>query len=262
MLGFLWQIHLRRFGRYFQKNRTAKIITVVLFLTVFCAVALGIYQFFYQGFGYLKNYPYFRPALILYAFEIFFLLIGFLVWVGSMIALLFSLFKDQRSAFILASPKFGILPRYTLISNAASSAWILLFVLAPALWAGAVVFHTGLGAFLLALIASLLAIVFAVLLAYVAVLAVAGTWRLLHISGSKFLAVSLSLALLSILVFGVVAAKISHHDVIFVFNSQNLKLSQAPRLRSYKILNFCPPVWPPKSPPTASWERCPKRFAH
>ena len=177
MLQFLWQINFRRFGRYFYQSRAAKIITVALFLLVFCAVAVGIYQFFYHGFLYLEDYPYFRPALTLYSFEVFFLLIGFLVFLGSLITLLFGLFKNRRSVFIAASPKFSILPVYALYSGLMSSAWIFLFVLAPALWAGSVVFHTGFWAFVLALLASLLLLIFSVLLAYVLILGLACLWR-------------------------------------------------------------------------------------
>jgi hypothetical protein len=239
MLKFLWQINLKRFGRYFKKDQAAKIITVTLFLLVFCAVALGIYQFFYHGFLYLKDYPYFRPALMLYSFEVFFLLIAFLVWLGSMISLLFSLFKNQRSAFIMASPKFAVLPVYELYSSLMSSVWILLFVLAPALWAGEVVFHTGFLAFILALLASLLLIKFSVLLAYAAVLGVAYIWRIIRKSGPTFFGLSVCLAVLALLVFGVVASRVSRHDIIIILSSENLSLTQAPLdpvLQSFKFL--------------------------
>jgi hypothetical protein len=239
MLKFLWQINFRRFGRYFQKNRAAKIITVALFLLVFCAVAVGIYQFFYHGFLYLKDFPYFRPALMLYSFEIFFLLICFLVWLGSTISLLFSLFKSPSSNFIMASPKFGALPIYTLYSSLASSAWILLFVLAPALWAGAVVFHTGLLSFLLALAGSLLIIIFAVLLAYVVILGTAYIWKILFKSGPKFFGLAVCMAVAAFLIFCVVAAKISRHDIVLILSTQNLSLTQAPLdpvLQSFKFL--------------------------
>ncbi|MDR3642688.1 MAG: hypothetical protein P4L74_03630 [Candidatus Doudnabacteria bacterium] len=239
MLNFLWQINFKRFGRYFRKNSAAKIITVALFLAVFCAVAAGIYQFFYHGFLYLKDFPYFRPALTLYSFEVFFLLIGFLVWFGSLIALLFSLFKNQRSAFIVASPKFSSLPAYSLYSSLMSSAWIFLFVLAPALWAGAVVFNTGFWAFALSILSSLLVIKFAVLLAYVLILAVAFIWRLIKKSGPSFLGLSITLAVIAIALFTLVAAKVSRHDVVVILSTQNLNLTQAPLLpvaQSFKYL--------------------------
>ncbi len=243
MLKFLWQINLRRLGRYFKKNAAAKLITAALFLLVLLAVAAGIYQFFYYGFLYLKNYPYFRPALMLYSFEIFFLLIGFLIWMGSVISLLFSLFKNRRSNFIMASPNFGVLPIYTLGVNLASSSWILLFVLAPALWAGEVVFHTGFWAFVLALLACLLVIVFSVLLAYVLILAVAKILMLFGKSGPKFFGLTVCMAILAFAVFFVVAAKVSRHDIIVILSTENLNIIQAPLdpvLQSFMFLPTSP----------------------
>lgn len=228
MLKFLWQINFRRISRYFKKNSAARIITAALFMLVFCAVAAGIYQFFYHGFLYLKDYPFFRPALTLYSFEVFFLLIGFLVFLGSMISLLFSLFKNQQSAFIVASPKFGTLPVYTLYSSLMSAAWIFLFVLAPALWAGTVIFHTGFLAFVLSLLSSLLVLIFAVLLAYVVIFAVAYIWRVISKTGPKFLGLSVCLAVAAFLVFALVAVKVSHHDIIVILSTENLSLTQAP----------------------------------
>jgi hypothetical protein len=228
MIQFLWQINLRRLGRYFHKNSAAKIITVALFFLVFCAVAFGIYQFFYQGFLYLKDYSYFRPALTLYSFEVFFLLIGFLVFLGSVISLLFSMFKNGRSAFIAASPKFGTLPVYAVYSGLMSAAWIFLFVLAPALWAGSVVFHTGFLAFVLAMLASLLVLSFAVLLAYVTILAFAYIWRFFSKTGPTFLGLSICLAISAFAIFGLVAVKVSHHDIVVILSTENLNLTVAP----------------------------------
>ncbi len=240
MLKFLWQINLKRFGRYFNKNHAAKIITVVLFFLVFCAVAAGIYQFFYRGFLYLKDYPYFRPALMLYSFEVFFLLIAFLVWLGATITLLFGLFKNQRSAFIMASPKFGVLPVYTLYSSLLSMAWILLFVLAPALWAAEVVFHTGFPAFVLALLASLLVLIFSVLLAYVSVLGLAYIWRSVRKSGPTFFGLSICVAVLAILVFGVVGSRVTRHDILVILSTENISLTQAPLEPVLQSFNFLP----------------------
>lgn len=240
MLKFLWQINFRRFGRYFKKNPAAKIITVALFLLVFCAVAVGIYLFFYHGFLYLKDYPYFRPALMLYSFEVFFLLIGFLVFLGSMISLLFGLFRNKRSSFIIASPKFGALPVYALYSSLFSSAWILLFVLAPALFAGAVVFHTGWLALVLALLASLLLIKFAVLLAYVTVLGLAFIWRKTAKSGPTFLGLAVCLAVVALVIFFVVASKVGRHDIILILSTQNLSLNIAPLSPVLRSFNFLP----------------------
>ncbi len=176
---------------------------------------------------------------MLYSFEIFFLLTCFLIWLGSVISLLFGLFKNGRSNFIMATPKFGTLRIYTLCSSLLSSVWILLFVLAPALWAGEVVFHSGFWAFILEMLACLLIIIFSVLLAYVMILGTAYIWRFLLKSGPGFLGLALCLAILTFMIFGVVAAKISHNDIVAILSTEDLKLSQAPLgpvLQSFKLL--------------------------
>ena len=167
------------------------------------------------------------------------MLICFLVWLGSIISILFGLFKNPRSNFIMASPKFGVLPFYTVSSSLLSSAWILLFVLAPALLAGEVVFHTGFWSFILALSACLLIITFSVLLAYLAVLGTAYIWKILTKSGPKFLGLALALAIIAFGVFSIVAVKISRHDIEIILSTQNLKLTSAPLapvIASFKFL--------------------------
>ncbi len=228
MILFLWQLNVRRFKRYFYKKSAGKLITAGLFLLVFIAVAVGIYQFFSHGFTFLKNYPYFRAALLLYSFETFFLLIGFLVYAGSAISLLFNLFKSKRSAFIVSSPSFAILPRYTLMQNLLSSSWMLLFVLAPALLAGSVIFHTGSVAFITGILASIFVLFFCVTFAYITILGISYVWNFFDKRGPSFSGLAICVTVFILLIFGIVASKVSHHDILIILSSENLQLTQAP----------------------------------
>ena len=77
-----WDIISLQFSRgrrYFKQRFGAKLVTASLFFLVFAAVAAGIYIFFYKGFGFLTRYPYFKDAIVLYSFELFFLLVSFLL---------------------------------------------------------------------------------------------------------------------------------------------------------------------------------------
>jgi len=126
--------------RYFAENRTAKLITVVLFFAVFLLVVVGIYFFFRRGFLFLGQDAYLRDAVSLYAYELFFLFVSFLVFISALISVFFTLFRGTSDAWVMASPSFRDLFWYRCLMLIALSLWPLVVLVFPALLAAAQTF--------------------------------------------------------------------------------------------------------------------------
>lgn len=246
MINFLLGFQFKRLGRHFKTRPAAKIITTILFLAVFCGVAFGIYRFFISAFLYLKDFPFFRGALTLYSFELFFLLISFLIWMGSVIGLLFGLFKNTSETFIIASPKYQTVPKYVLWSTILSGAWILLFVLFPALWAGAVVFHLGFLSIILELLSAFFLLLLAVLLAYLVIFTIGSIWLKFIKYGFSFKNLSLSLGILAVVVFLFIGRSFSHKDIVLVLSTNDLSLTAAPLAPVLQIFRYFPSTFAAK----------------
>jgi hypothetical protein len=227
MFLFFWGLQLSRIRRYFKHRTVAKLITAGLFIAVFLAVAAGIYEFFLHGFKYLATFPYFRNALTLYAFELFFLLTSFLIWLGALISLLFGLFKNSNQSWIVASPRYKFLPAYALSSTVFSSSWILIFVLLPSLLAAARVFNFGFFGYVLALLGSIAITGLMIALAYIAIL-LAGQGILSVLGRISMPSLSVVLGAVALAVFLLVGSVFLHLNIIILLSTENLKLMSAP----------------------------------
>ena len=161
----------RRVIRYFSgSRRSAKIFTAFLFLLLTALVSAGIFFFFKRGFESIARDLYYRDALILYIAELFFLAVSFLIFAGSLITTIFTLFRRPYDFWIFASPRFRRHVSSTFARVFLSSVWPLIIVALPALIAAERVFGFGFGGFF-AGAASLFGLTLvAVLAAYIVVL--------------------------------------------------------------------------------------------
>ena len=123
--------HLRRIGRYFRRNRVAKIITVFLFLLVFAAIAAGVYLFFTRGLRSIAGDPFLRVAIPLYINELFFLIVGYLMASSALISGLFALFRKEDS-WVVATPRYRAIPWNVAREVSAAALWPLLLIAIPA----------------------------------------------------------------------------------------------------------------------------------
>ena len=162
MLKLLYRANLRLIREYFKTERTARLITVFLFLFVFVGLAAGLFFFFKHGFAYIKNDSFFGPSISLLAYEFFFLGISALIFASALISGLFGFFQIDAAPWILSSPRFRILPNYIAFKISASSLWPLIFVALPGLLAISSVSHLGAGAVLIMILALIFLAIFAV----------------------------------------------------------------------------------------------------
>jgi len=236
MLRELFELNFTRVRRYFGTRRAAKAITAALFALVFVGVAVGIYQFFFYSLKYVSIYIYLRTAISLYAYELYFLFVGFLVWVSSIIVILFSLFSGKTYGLIIVSPNFRTAPKYSAISALLSSAWIYLFVLLPAVLAARTVFGISLAGVLLVLLAGVLFLVFAIYATFVEILLLS---RILMAIRSTFLTLGslvLSQVILVLIGFGLMGSRISRLDLVQALGILDLHAQQA--AFSHLLANF------------------------
>ncbi|MCH7756639.1 hypothetical protein IIC45_00945 [Patescibacteria group bacterium] len=162
MTELLLQYYRNRFTRYFQNQKLAKLITVFLFLSIFGALSVGIYFFVRGGLLFTVNTPYFKDVLPLFLYEMFLLIIGFLVILSASITALYSLFKRENNEWVIASPRFHTVPTYTAYRVFLSSLWPFVLIALPTLLAMNTVFGIGLWNIIVALVAILFFVAFLV----------------------------------------------------------------------------------------------------
>ena len=103
MFTFFLSYFLRSFGRFFLKNRTAKIVTVSGFIVVFSFLVMVVYLGFRSGFQYIAKDLFFGDALFLYIVELFLLVTAILVVASALISGIFALFEGGSSPLLFSS---------------------------------------------------------------------------------------------------------------------------------------------------------------
>jgi len=187
MTELLLQYYRNRFTRYFQSQKIAKLITIFLFLSIFGALSVGIYFFVKEGLGFTVNVPYFKDVLPLFMYEMFLLIIGFLVILSASITALYSLFKRENNEWVIASPRFHVVPTYTAYRVFLSSLWPFVLIALPTLLAMNNVFDVGLWNMIVALVAILFFVAFLVFGTMFAVIIIAYILSKIKISKKSIL---------------------------------------------------------------------------
>lgn len=149
MFTFFLSYFLRSFGRFFLKNRTAKIVTVSGFIVVFSFLVMVVYLGFRSGFQYIAKDLFFGDALFLYIVELFLLVTAILVVASALISGIFALFEGGSSPLLLSSPRYQWKPALVFLKMFLSSLWPLLVLILPALVAVRSVYGLPLSGFVL-----------------------------------------------------------------------------------------------------------------
>lgn len=131
MIKYLFLNQIKRANRYFRKKKSAKLITAVLFFLVFLLIASGIYYFFSRGFSFIAEEQISLQALLLYFYEIFFLILGAIIFFSSLVTGMFLLWKGRDDDWFIASPAYSYLPKFVFIKSLSSSSWPLFLVIFP-----------------------------------------------------------------------------------------------------------------------------------
>lgn len=162
MFSFLATYYRKGIIRYFERNTSAKSLTLIAFLVVLGAFAALVHEGFYYGFLYVTRDAFFGEAVSVYIIELFLLISSFLTFTSALVSGVVSLYRDDDAGLVLSSPSYTLKPKMVLARMFFSSLWPLLVVIVPALLAIMRVFPIGVLGFIAALFASVFLIFVAV----------------------------------------------------------------------------------------------------
>jgi ABC-2 type transport system permease protein len=177
--SFLRKFQRSQVRRYLAKQRSAKIITISLFLLVMIAVGLALYLFLSSGFTYLAKEPGIPALIIYYMYELFIFVLALLIIASGIISSLFLLFSGRDQAWVMATPAYRPLFFYQTGKVMFSSMWPLAVLIVPALLAMREVFHLSILNVVLSFLAVLVFTAFLVLMTVVGMMATA--WLIMKV---------------------------------------------------------------------------------
>ena len=164
---FLYQN--KKFLRYFQNNKVAKISVTVLMLAVIALIAWGVFYLTKFGleFTQIEDDIFMNQVGPLYIYELFLLLTGFLVFVSSIIFALVNFFKSYKDNWIMASPKYRTMLWVNSFKAINNSTWAIVIISIPLLIAAGQVFQFS---FLTVFLSVLAVLIFAVICSLLAIM--------------------------------------------------------------------------------------------
>ncbi|OGZ10192.1 MAG: hypothetical protein A3D65_03365 [Candidatus Lloydbacteria bacterium RIFCSPHIGHO2_02_FULL_50_13] len=135
MYSILFHYFIRSIGRFFEKNRLAKVVTVFGFAVALAFLATVVYYGFRSGFHHVAKDAFFGDALFLYIIELFLLVSFVLVVASALMSGIFLLFRSEGEGALMASPRHLWKPVFVFLRMFLSSLWPLLAIILPALLA-------------------------------------------------------------------------------------------------------------------------------
>lgn len=160
-----------RFSRYFKTRILAKTIVMILFSLLVGLIALGIFLLFRRGLISFLEDPLGRTALPFYMYELFLLVISYLIVLGGFVSGSLGFFRRGHDIWIMESPRFGILPLTITQRVFFVSLWPLLVIAVPGLIAVHMVLGLGIVGFSLAILSIVLLVAFLIFSLLVFILA-------------------------------------------------------------------------------------------
>jgi len=228
MTKALFTYSINRLGRYFQKNRSAKIITTLLFLLLFIGIGFSVFIFLKKGLSFTAQDPLFARAFSLYIYEMFFLVVGYLVLFSALISGIFGMFRERNNQWIITSPKYKIVPVYVYIRVFFSSMWPFFIITFPALLALRSVFDVGVIPLFLASLVILFFIALVSVLSLIIILAAAKMLSLVRLIGWHVLSLvnlNVLLVLLLILISWLTWQQVVSVDIVELFRISDLSVT-------------------------------------
>lgn len=177
MLKNFFKYNFKRLARYFEENKKSRILVAFLMILAVAGLAIGIYFLTKNGLAQTQTGtdPFMNKAAPLYIYQIFLLIINFLIFVSSLIYGLINFFKSENEDWIVASPKYLQLAWAKLIRGIIDSSWPIIILALPLIIAIKTVFNLSflsviiafLSVIFLAISTSILAICLVFVLSYI-----------------------------------------------------------------------------------------------
>jgi hypothetical protein len=203
MLKEFFKYQRRKFLRYFQENKVARISVTILMLAVITLIAWGVFYLAKLGLEFTQTEKdvFMNQVGPLYIYEIFLLITGFLVFVSSVIFGLLNFFKGYKDSWIIASPQYRKMLWVNSFKAISSSTWAVVIISIPLLIAAGQIFHFSFLAVFLSVLAVLFFAVISSLLAIMIIFIFSMFMNLLKIKSFKILALLVSALVVYVAVF-------------------------------------------------------------
>lgn len=148
----------KRILRYFENNTKSRFIVALFMLVAIGVLSGGVYYFVREGLSSVASTedPFVARATPLYVYQLFFLIIGFLIFTSSIVSGLFNYFQNERERWIMASPSYNKLSWYKFGRALIDSSWPIVVLALPLLLAVRNVYGLELFELLIAFLATIL----------------------------------------------------------------------------------------------------------
>ncbi|MCF7795081.1 hypothetical protein K9M50_01870 [Patescibacteria group bacterium] len=222
MLKEFFKYQKRKFLRYFQDNKVARISVTILMLALIALIAGAVFYVAKLGLVFTQTEKdiFMNQVGPLYIYEIFLLITGFLIFLSSTIFALVNFFKGNKDSWIMASPKYRGMLWVNSFKAINSSTWVILIISIPLLIATGQVFNFSLLAIFLSVLAVLFFAVICSLLAIMSIFLFSIALNFLKIKNFKVLAFLVSAVVISIAIF--LWQKIINMNLEKVFQVDNI----------------------------------------
>ncbi len=207
--------HLKAVSRYFKENRSAKILVAFFMLLSIFILSYGIFLLTERGLLSTQDGEDFvAKAIPLYIYQVFLLIIGFLIFVSTIIFSLFNFLKTKSDSWIITSPKFNNLAWLKYFKAIIESSWPIIVIGFPLIFAIKEVFNFPIIYFLIGLFSL---IIFSFLCASLAVILV---FFLSFFFGKKFNLLVFLSGLISMFFGFFIWARVVSIDLVSIFQLQ------------------------------------------
>ncbi len=148
---------IKSVARYFETNKKSKIAVAFFMLLSIFVLGYGIFFLTKHGLESTQDAEDFiSQAIPLYLYQIFFAIIGFLIFISTIIFSLFNFLKSDKDRWIIASPKFDSLSWMKYFKAIIESSWPIVVIGLPLILAVREVFDFSIFGLFLAMIALVL----------------------------------------------------------------------------------------------------------
>lgn len=195
MIKEIFKYNFKKIKRYFKENKKARFLVALLMVAAIMILSAGIY--FLTKRGLLETQggldPFLNKAIPLYIYEIFLLVITFLIFVSASIFGLFNFFRKEKDGWIISSPQYQKLAWSKLIRGIIDSAWPIIIIAIPLLLAIKSVFSLSYLSFFISFLSVLILSVFISVLAISIIFLVSLLFKFLNLHNFKILFFSVGL---------------------------------------------------------------------
>ena len=222
MINHFFTYQRRKFVRYFQANKVARISVAFLMSVILAGIVWGVYYVSKKGleFTQIETDIFLNQVGPWYIYEIFLLLTGFLIFISSTIFGLVNFFKTKKDNWIMASPRYRKLLWINSFKAINSSAWAIIAISLPLIVAAGQVFSFSILAYFLAIIAVIIFALICALLAIVLIMTISLLMGLIKLRNIRGLKVLVSAVILTGAVF--IWRRLIYMDLDQIFQINNV----------------------------------------